>query len=206
MEMYSIVSIQHLYINACNRNIKVQHDIIKEFCSVCRKWLEYPVRAAHSSLMAVLQSFLRLPQTSNMVSYTAHTRQCCYLLAHAVVSPADVDMLAELLSEVAAHWDLFLGQLGLPQHKRDVIRQDNARMAKFSVRCLLDGLRVWVESEDRSTYCRITAALRGSTVCNEALAQRVEQFAERQDSGKPDTAVVCLSETVFGLCRVRMLC
>ena len=111
-------------------------------------------------------------------------------VAHAVVSPADVDMVAELLSEVAAHWDLFLGQLGLPQHKRDVIKNDNANKAKFSVRCLLDGLHGWVESEDRPTYGRITAALRGSTVCNEALAQRVEQFAESHSSGMSNAAVI----------------
>ena len=67
---------------------------------------------------------------------------------YAVVSPADVDMLAELLSEVAAHWDLFLGQLGLPQHVQDVIRYDNARFPKFCQRCLLEGFRCWVESED----------------------------------------------------------
>ena len=108
-----------------------------------------------------------------------------------MVSPADVDMLAELLSEVAAHWDLFLGQLGLPQHVRDEIRHDNARMAKFSKRCLLEGLHGWVESEDRPTYGRITTALRGSTVRNEALAQRVEQFAERQQTCKSDTVVTC---------------
>ena len=112
------------------------------------------------------------------------------MVAHAVVSPADVDMLAELLSEVAAHWELFLGKLGLPQHMQDVISQDNARMAKFSVRCLLEGLHGWVESEDRPTYGRITAALRDSTVCNEALAQRVEQFAERHSSGKSNAAVI----------------
>ena len=123
--------------------------------------------------------------------HSAHTSVLLLdTVAHAVVSPADVDMLAELLSEVAAHWDLFLGQLGLPQHKRDVIRQDNARMAKFSVRCLLDGLHGWVESEDRPTYGRITAALRGSTVCNEALAQRVEQFAERHSLGMSNAAVI----------------
>ena len=127
------------------------------------------------------------------------------LVAHAVVSPADVDMLAELLSEVAAHWDLFLGQLGLPQYVRDVIKNHNANMAKFSVRCLLEGLHGWVESEDRPTYGRITAALRGSTVRNEALAQRVEQFAWRQSSGMSNAAVIA-GFTVLCVCVCVCVC
>ena len=106
---------------------------------------------------------------------------------HAVVSPDDVDKLAELLIEVAAHWDLFLGQLGLPQHTRDAIRLDNARVGRFSVRCLAEGLHCWVEeSEDRPTYGKITAALRESSINNEVLAQRVEQFAEASTC-KPTT-------------------
>ena len=71
-----------------------------------------------------------------------------------------------------------------------MIKNGNARMAKFSVRCLLEGLRGWVESEDRPTYGRITAALRGSTVCNELLVQRVEQFTESHSSGKSNAAVI----------------
>ena len=108
------------------------------------------------------------------------------------MSAADVDMLAGLLSEVAAHWDLFLGQLGLPQHVLEQIKYDNARYPKFCQRCLLEGLHCWMESEDRPTYGRITAALRRSTVRSEALAQRVEQFAERQHSSTADTVFAIL--------------
>ena len=43
------------------------------------------------------------------------------------MSPADVDMLAELLSEVAAHWDHFLGHLGVPQHQQSGASRDNAK-------------------------------------------------------------------------------
>ena len=117
-----------------------------------------------------------------------------------MVSPADVDMLAGLLSEVAAHWDIFLSQLGVTKAVRDELRHDNARMPKFSVRCLLEGLHHWVESEDRPTYGRITATLRGSTVRNESLAQRVEQFAETHTSShcESDTVVVNSSLVVGG--------
>ena len=99
---------------------------------------------------------------------------------HAVVSPADVDMLAGLLSKVAAHWDIFLGQLSLTQHKRDVIKNDNANKAKFSVWCLLEGLHRWVGSEDRPMYGRFTAALRGSTASDgDPVIAKVQGLLER---------------------------
>ena len=88
----------------------------------------------------------------------------------AVVSLEDVDMLAGLLSEVVAHWDLFLGHLGVSPEVRDEIRQDNTN--KPSQRSLLDGLCRWVESEEQPSYGRLTAALR-EMAASELLLERV---------------------------------
>ena len=97
---------------------------------------------------------------------------------HSEVSPADVDMLESLLDEVAPYWDIFLGQIGVPHNMRDQIKSDNRGHPQFSHCCLLDGLNHWVQSEDRATYGRITAVLRGSILNNEVLAKRVEQFVQ----------------------------
>ena len=42
-------------------------------CSDCRKWLVCPVRAAHSPLIAMLQSLLRLPQPWSVVRWKAQS-------------------------------------------------------------------------------------------------------------------------------------
>ena len=104
-----------------------------------------------------------------------------------VVLLADVDLLANLLYELAAYWEVFLGQLGLPQYLQDRIKTDNGGLPMFSVRCLLDGLHHWVQSDDRPTYGRITAVLRGSVLNNEVLAKRVEQFVESHTSQSQPT-------------------
>ena len=95
----------------------------------------------------------------------------------AVVSLEDVDMLAGLLSEVVAHWDLFLGHLGVSPEVRDEIRHDNANKPRFCQRSLLDGLCRWVESEEQPSYGRLTAALR-EMAASELLLERVQHFAE----------------------------
>ena len=99
------------------------------------------------------------------------------LCSCAVVSLEDVDMLAGLLSEVAAYWDLFLGHLGVSPEVRDEIRHDNARMPKFCQRSLLDGLCRWVESEEQPSYSRLTAALR-KMAASELLLEKVVHFAD----------------------------
>ena len=101
---------------------------------------------------------------------------------HSEVSPHHVDMLAELLREVAPYWDIFLGQIGVPHNMRDQIQRDNRGHPQFSHCCLLDGLNHWVQSEDRATYGRITAVLRGSILNNEVLAREVEQLVQCHSS------------------------
>ena len=90
--------------------------------------------------------------------------------------------LTALLGPVAACWGLFLGQLGVQKHKQDEIALNNANKPNFAQVCLQDGLHLWVNSTDRPTYQRIAEVLRGNTVTNKILADKVERFAATQST------------------------
>ena len=86
--------------------------------------------------------------------------------------------LAALLDEMAAYWNLFLGQLGVPQGKLDQIQLQSVGQPNVAQYCLTRGLHHWVISNDSPTFERIIAILNGDFLTNKPLARRVEEFTQ----------------------------
>lgn len=86
-----------------------------------------------------------------------------------------VERLLLILVEVAAKWDLFLGQLEVPRHRLDRINRDTPHTDTHSIECLRAGLYAWVKSSKNATYGSLCNALRCSVIEEELLAERIER-------------------------------
>ena len=87
-----------------------------------------------------------------------------------------VDRLLSVLSDVAAEWTVFMGQLGLPQAQISQIERDTPPGDGRSVECLRTALLHWVRSGNK-TYNIIVSALRRPILNNATLAHKVEEFS-----------------------------
>ena len=95
-----------------------------------------------------------------------------------VVTVEIVAELAALLDEMAAYWNLFLGQLGVPQGKLDQIQLQSIGQPNMAQYCLTRGLHHWVVSNESPTYEKIIAVFNGNFLTNRPLARKVEEFAQ----------------------------
>ena len=86
--------------------------------------------------------------------------------------------LAALLDEMAAYWNLFLGQLGVPQGKLDQIQLQSIGQPNVAQYCLTRALHHWVVSDESPTYEKIIAVFNGNFLTNRPLARKVEEFAQ----------------------------
>ena len=99
-----------------------------------------------------------------------------------IVSEDDIQDLYEVLVEVAADWELFLGSIGVVGRVREEIKLKYPNSAKL---CFLHGLEHWVASNVFPTYKKIIAGLSGKVVNNLVLAVKVEEFV-RQKTMAPE--------------------
>ena len=106
-----------------------------------------------------------------------------HLFPPSVVTVERVAELAALLDEMAAYWNLFLGQLGVPQGKLDQIQLQSVGQPNVAQYCLTRGLHHWVVSDDNATYEKIIAVFNGRFLTNIPLARKVEEFMENVGSG-----------------------
>ena len=169
------------------------------------------MRAAHSSLMAVLQALLRLPQPWSMVSCTAHTIDdvsnvhvptciVAYVLYSYTdasllveVSPDHVDGLAAVLDDLAGDWYRFTGLLGVSVGKRRQIQLNSAWKPDGAQLCLLDALHLWVKSDEAATYEKITTVLQKHFPSRaHPLITAVRDFAEQQAVSTSVCVCVCV--------------
>ena len=95
-----------------------------------------------------------------------------------VVTEDKVDQLAALVVEVAATWNLFLGQLGVCNGTRDQIQLQSVGQPNVAQYCLTRGLHHWVVSDQSPTYEKIIAVFNGNFLTNRPLARKVEEFAQ----------------------------
>ena len=95
-----------------------------------------------------------------------------------VVTVERVAELAALLDEMAAYWNLFLGQLGVSHGKLDQIQLQSIGQPNMAQYCLTRGLHHWVVSDESPTYEKIIAVFNGKSLANRPLARNVEEFAE----------------------------
>ena len=95
-----------------------------------------------------------------------------------VVTAERVAELAALLDEMAAYWNLFLGQLGVSHGKLDQIQLQSIGQPNMAQYCLTRGLHHWVVSDERPTYEKIIAVFNGNFLANRPLARKVEEFAQ----------------------------
>ena len=86
--------------------------------------------------------------------------------------------LAALLDEMAAYWNLFLGQLGVSHGKLDQIQLQSIGQPNVAQYCLTRGLHHWVVSDESPTYEKIIAVFNGNFLTNRPLARKVEDFAQ----------------------------
>ena len=99
-------------------------------------------------------------------------------LPPSVVTVERVAEVAALLDEMAAFWNLFLGQLGVPQGKLDQIQLQSVGQPNVAQYCLTRGLHHWVVSDESPTYEKIIAVFNGNFLPNRPLARKVEEFAQ----------------------------
>ena len=95
-----------------------------------------------------------------------------------VVTVERVSELAALLDEMAAYWNLFLGQLGVSHGKLDQIQLQSIGQPNVAQYCLTRGLHHWVVSDESPTYEKIIAVFNGNFLTNRPLARKVEEFAQ----------------------------
>ena len=95
------------------------------------------------------------------------------------VMPKHVDRLLTVLADVAASWNVFVGQLEFPQARIQQIERDVPPGDRRSVECLRSALHQWVSISDNPTYDDIVAALRSPVLKEAVLAQRVEEFSRK---------------------------
>ena len=101
-----------------------------------------------------------------------------FLPPSSVVTVERVAELAALLDEMAAYWNLFLGQLGVSQGKMDQIQLQSIGQPNVAQYCLTRGLHHWVVSDESPTYEKIIAVFNGNFLTNRPLARKVEEFAQ----------------------------
>ena len=99
-------------------------------------------------------------------------------LPPSVVTVERVAELAALLDEMAAYWNLFLGQLGVSHWKLDQIQLQSIGQPNMAQYCLTRGLHHWVVSDESPTYEKIIAVFNSKSLANRPLARNVEEFAE----------------------------
>ena len=95
-----------------------------------------------------------------------------------VVTVERVAELAALLDEMAAYWNLLLGQLGVPQGKLDQIQLQSIGQPNVAQYCLTRGLHHWMVSDASPTCEKIFAVFNGNFLTNRPLARKVEEFAQ----------------------------
>ena len=100
-----------------------------------------------------------------------------FLFSPPVVTVERVAELAALLDEMAAYWNLFLGQLGVSHRKLDQIQLQSIGQPNMAQYCLTRGLHLWVVSDESPTYEKIIAVFNGNFLTNRPLARKVEEFA-----------------------------
>ena len=93
------------------------------------------------------------------------------------VKPKHIDRLLAVLADLAANWNLFMGQLDFPQARINQIERDVPPGERRSVECLRSALQQWVSVSDNPTYGDIIAALRSPVLKEAVLAQSVEAFS-----------------------------
>ena len=105
-----------------------------------------------------------------------------------VVTVNRVAELAALLDEMAVYWNLFLGQLGVPQGKLDQIQLQSVGQPNMAQYCLTRGLHHWVVSDECPTYEKIIAVFNGNFLTNRPLARKVEEFKQNIAAYNPQSA------------------
>ena len=95
-----------------------------------------------------------------------------------VVTVERVAELAALLDEMAAYWNLFLGQLGVSHGKLDQIQLQSIGQPNMAQYCLTRGLHHWVVSDESPTYEKIIAVFNGNFLTYRPLARKVEEFSQ----------------------------
>ena len=95
------------------------------------------------------------------------------MLFHPDLTPGDVTKLSEQLHDIAAVWDLFVGQLGVPRSKQQQISRKNTNHPAFAQICLVDGLQHWVASDPLPTVEKVIVALSSRTINNKLLAAEI---------------------------------
>lgn len=96
------------------------------------------------------------------------------------VMPKHVDRLLSVLTDVAAKWILFMGQLGLSPARISQIERDVPPGDHRSVECLRAALLQWISASDNPTYDEIVAVLKGPVLGDAVLAEAVEIFANSE--------------------------
>lgn len=96
---------------------------------------------------------------------------------HVRVTPKHVDRLLAALADLAANWNLFMGQLDFPQARIKEIERDVPPGDRRSLECLRTALLQWVSISDNPTYGAIIAALKSPVLNEVVLAQTVEAFS-----------------------------
>ena len=98
-------------------------------------------------------------------------------MAAVCVNPKHVDRLLAVLADLAANWNLFMGQLDFPQARIKEIERDVPPGDRRSLECLRTALHQWISASDNPTYGDVIAALKSPVLKEAVLAQRVEAFS-----------------------------
>lgn len=96
------------------------------------------------------------------------------------VTPKHVDRLLSILTDVAANWIVFMGQLGLSQARISQIDRDVPSGDRRSVECLRAALLQWISTSDNPTYGEIITTLKRPILGDIVLAKQVEVFANSE--------------------------
>ena len=99
------------------------------------------------------------------------------VMANVRVTARHVDRLLAVLADLAANWNLFMGQLEFPQSRISQIERDTPPGDRRSMECLRTALQQWISVSDNPTYGDILAALRSPVLNESVLAQNVEAFS-----------------------------
>ena len=93
------------------------------------------------------------------------------------VMPKHVNRLLAVLAELAANWNLFMGQLDFPEARIKEIERDVPPGDRRSLECLRTALHQWISVSDNPTYGDIIAALKSPVLKEAVLARSVEAFS-----------------------------
>ena len=89
----------------------------------------------------------------------------------------------KILNPIAANWELFAVQIGVPKQEVDSISASIGPVPKRASKCLIEAIAWWLNNDSYPSCKKIVAVLRGTVLPNRDVAKHLVAEFEGGMSG-----------------------